>query len=229
MEPNTTDDTPTCTQVTKRGRKVRRPQWFIEATSGWVFSYFYYCITAFTSNRVASHWGGGGVAASYVNGYATAIPGLSMPSMISMLISLVMSLSYPFLHPYDNYISFCFSDLYPSISLTSSCFRPASTPYFFKKYIYIWKNGRNRTLLGCLKNQYIKNETFIFIKYQNSLKTKVPRPLKMPPSELPVMPPFDFLAKLEQKQKTEANGSYLFKSFDHFIEKYRMMGCSRFK
>ena len=35
------------------------------------------------------------------------------------------------------------------------------------------KNDGNRTLLDCLKNQYNKNETFIFNKYQNSLKSKV--------------------------------------------------------
>ena len=47
-----------------------------------------------------------------------------------------------------------------------------------------------------LKNQYNKNETFIFKKYQDSLKSKVP----MPPSELLVMPSFDLLVKLEHQR-----------------------------
>ena len=37
-------------------------------------------------------------------------------------------------------------------------------------------------------------------KYQNSFKTKLP----MPPLELPVMPPFDFLAKLEHQRLLSA-------------------------
>ena len=48
---------------------------------------------------------------------------------------------------------------------------------FFKKR----RNCRNRTLLDCLKNQYKNNETFIFQKYQNSLKTKVQMPAKNAP------------------------------------------------
>ena len=46
------------------------------------------------------------------------------------------------------------------------------------------------------KNQYNKNETFTFKKYQNSLKTKVP----MTPSELVATPSFDFFAKLEHQR-----------------------------
>ena len=55
-------------------------------------------------------------------------------------------------------------------------------------------------LLDCLKNQYNKNETFTFKKYQNSLKSKVPMPPKNAPSELLVMPSFAFLAKLEHQR-----------------------------
>ena len=33
-------------------------------------------------------------------------------------------------------------------------------PLFFEKINKNWKNGRNRTLLDCLKNQYNKNETW---------------------------------------------------------------------
>ena len=73
-------------------------------------------------------------------------------------------------------------------------------PLFFQKYYSKLKNGRNGTLLDCLMNQYNKNETFIFKKYQNSLKSKVP----MPPSELLVMPPFDFLAMLELQRLYQA-------------------------
>ena len=35
--------------------------------------------------------------------------------------------------------------------------------------------------MDCLKNQYNKNETFIFKKHQNSLKNKVPTPPKNAP------------------------------------------------
>ena len=52
----------------------------------------------------------------------------------------------------------------------------------------------------CLKNQYNKNETFIFKKHQYSLKTKLPMPTKNDPSELLVIPPFDFVVKLEHQR-----------------------------
>ena len=52
------------------------------------------------------------------------------------------------------------------------------------------------------------NITFIFKKYQNSFKTKVP----MPPSELLVMPPFDFLVKPEHQRLLELFPSF-FSSF----------------
>ena len=52
-----------------------------------------------------------------------------------------------------------------------------------------------------LKNQYNKNETFIFKKCQNSLKTKVPMPPKNAPLRTTIVtPPFDFLAKLEHQR-----------------------------
>ena len=43
------------------------------------------------------------------------------------------------------------------------CSNPSNPPPTrLKKMNKKWKNGRNKTLLDCLKNQYNKNETFIF-------------------------------------------------------------------
>ena len=60
-----------------------------------------------------------------------------------------------------------------------------------------------KLFLDCLKNQYNKNETFILKKSQNSLKSKVSMAPKTAPSELLVMPSFDFLAKLEHQRLFE--------------------------
>ena len=53
--------------------------------------------------------------------------------------------------------------------------------FFSKKLTKNWKNGRNRTLLDYLKNQYNKNEILIFKKYQFHEKTNCQCSLKMPP------------------------------------------------
>ena len=55
--------------------------------------------------------------------------------------------------------------------------------------------------LDSLNNQYNKSETFNFKKYQNSLKTKVPKPPKNAPLRPSIVTAsFDFLAKLEHQR-----------------------------